>query len=203
MSLFSAVRCLLISILGSFTGMEKSLVDNKPHDPNAEPCENYENLPFHGLQNPPTKVRVISLLFTHCRLLTLIALVTSSPAPMCLPLDHLSMPLAVCVCVFACFSVDYRFSCFPLVDSHSESRKSFNPLQSYPLMLRLTCSLSPPPSNSFLSIDFNPIAVIVFVNVLLLLFIEIVFLLFHCWYLRVFINFVVRHPFCPPHPPHI
>jgi hypothetical protein len=36
--------------------MEKSLVDNKPNDPNAEPCENYENLPFHGLQNPPTKV---------------------------------------------------------------------------------------------------------------------------------------------------
>jgi hypothetical protein len=36
--------------------MEKSLVDSKPNDPNAEPCENYENLPFHGLQNPPTKV---------------------------------------------------------------------------------------------------------------------------------------------------
>jgi len=37
--------------------MEKSLVDNKPNDPSAEPCENYENLPFHGLQNPPSKVR--------------------------------------------------------------------------------------------------------------------------------------------------
>ena len=36
--------------------MEKSLVDNKPNDPSAEPCENYENLPFHGLQNPPSKV---------------------------------------------------------------------------------------------------------------------------------------------------
>lgn len=36
--------------------MEKSLVENKPTDPNAEPNENYENLPFHGMQNPPTKV---------------------------------------------------------------------------------------------------------------------------------------------------
>ena len=49
-----------VSVSG--VGMEKSLVDNKPNDPNAEPCENYENLPFHGLQNPPTKVRqIISL----------------------------------------------------------------------------------------------------------------------------------------------
>lgn len=39
----------------STKSMEKSLVDTKPNDPNAEPCENYENLPFHGLQNPPTK----------------------------------------------------------------------------------------------------------------------------------------------------
>ncbi|KAG5680757.1 hypothetical protein PVAND_010244 [Polypedilum vanderplanki] len=39
----------------SSKSMEKSLVDNKPNDPNAEPCENYENLPFHGMQNPPTK----------------------------------------------------------------------------------------------------------------------------------------------------
>jgi hypothetical protein len=38
-------------------------MDTKPNDPNAEPCENYENLPFHGLQNPPTKVRKFSL---HC-----------------------------------------------------------------------------------------------------------------------------------------
>jgi hypothetical protein len=37
--------------------MEKSLVDNKPNDPSADPCENYENLPFHGMQNPPSKVR--------------------------------------------------------------------------------------------------------------------------------------------------
>lgn len=59
--------------------MEKSLVDSKPNDPNAEPCENYENLPFHGLQNPPTKVRFLfvqykyNIFFTH---LTLIAVVT-------------------------------------------------------------------------------------------------------------------------------
>ncbi|KAL7033530.1 hypothetical protein ACKWTF_007630 [Chironomus riparius] len=39
----------------SSKSMEKSLVDNKPNDPGAEPCENYENLPFHGLQNPPSK----------------------------------------------------------------------------------------------------------------------------------------------------
>lgn len=31
-------------------------MENKPTDPNAEPNENYENLPFHGMQNPPTKV---------------------------------------------------------------------------------------------------------------------------------------------------
>lgn len=36
--------------------MEKSLMDCKPLG-NAEPCENYENLPFHGMQNPPAKVR--------------------------------------------------------------------------------------------------------------------------------------------------
>lgn len=42
--------------LSCSTGMEKSLVENKPTDPNAEPNENYENLPFHGMQNPPTKV---------------------------------------------------------------------------------------------------------------------------------------------------
>lgn len=42
--------------LSCSTGMEKSLVENKPTDLNAEPNENYENLPFHGMQNPPTKV---------------------------------------------------------------------------------------------------------------------------------------------------
>lgn len=53
------VRCYNFISFSFFllrAGMEKSLVDNKPYDPNAEPCENYENLPFHGLQNPPTKV---------------------------------------------------------------------------------------------------------------------------------------------------
>ncbi|CAO1401818.1 unnamed protein product [Diamesa tonsa] len=39
----------------SSKSMEKSLVENKPTDLNAEPNENYENLPFHGMQNPPTK----------------------------------------------------------------------------------------------------------------------------------------------------
>lgn len=67
-------------------GMEKSLVDNKPNDPNAEPCENYENLPFHGLQNPPTKVRQTIFpqilprrVLVLCKLLALIAVVTFPP----------------------------------------------------------------------------------------------------------------------------
>jgi hypothetical protein len=39
--------------------MEKSLMESKPSDPN-EVSENYENLPFHGLQNvPPNKVRFL------------------------------------------------------------------------------------------------------------------------------------------------
>lgn len=38
--------------LFSPTGMEKSLVESKPNDP-GEVSENYENLPFHGLQNVP------------------------------------------------------------------------------------------------------------------------------------------------------
>jgi MFS family permease len=77
---------LLISLLVSLfffflrSGMEKSLVNNKPNDPNAEPCENYENLPFHGLQNPPTKVSALFTFFSHfllCDTTTLIAVVTS------------------------------------------------------------------------------------------------------------------------------
>ncbi|CRK99567.1 CLUMA_CG012880, isoform B [Clunio marinus] len=44
----------------SSKSMEKSLVDTKPNDPNAAPCENYENLPFHGLQSPPTKFNYLT-----------------------------------------------------------------------------------------------------------------------------------------------
>lgn len=44
-----------------FTGMEKSLVESKPNDP-GEVSENYENLPFHGLQSvPANKVGIYSL----------------------------------------------------------------------------------------------------------------------------------------------
>lgn len=42
-------------IFHSLTGMEKSLMDSKPLE-YVEPCENYENLPFHGMANPPPKV---------------------------------------------------------------------------------------------------------------------------------------------------
>lgn len=86
---FFAVYSLLILSSTFFchsAGMEKSLVDNKPNDPNAEPCENYENLPFHGLQNPPTKVRQTILpqipprrVLVLCKLLALIAVVTFPP----------------------------------------------------------------------------------------------------------------------------
>lgn len=31
-------------------------MDSKPPFEYVEPSENYENLPFHGMQNPPPKV---------------------------------------------------------------------------------------------------------------------------------------------------
>ena len=42
-------------------GMEKSLMENKPVDLLGDTGENYENLPFHGLQNPPNKVRQLEI----------------------------------------------------------------------------------------------------------------------------------------------
>lgn len=63
--LISLTVSMFFFCFSPFTGMEKSLVDTKPNDPSAEPCENYENLPFHGLQNPPTKVRFPQPI-THC-----------------------------------------------------------------------------------------------------------------------------------------
>jgi hypothetical protein len=54
------VCCIIIYICRnrrkrSSKSMEKSLVESKPNDP-AEVSENYENLPFHGLQSvPPNK----------------------------------------------------------------------------------------------------------------------------------------------------
>lgn len=45
-------------------GMEKSLMESKPNDP-GEVSENYENLPFHGLQSvPANKVRLLLDNFT-------------------------------------------------------------------------------------------------------------------------------------------
>lgn len=97
--------------LCSFAGMEKSLVDTKPNDPSAEPCENYENLPFHGLQNPPTKVRAICLravgpptiLPFTVTLLTLIAVVTLLVLAPCLGCRYLLSPSLVLIIVFVFF----------------------------------------------------------------------------------------------------
>lgn len=146
--------------------MEKSLVDNKPNDPSAEPCENYENLPFHGLQNPPTKVsfrKVGENIFN---------------ANCCC---HFSALL-----VSALFSVPHRL--FWLLFSMLLSSFFSNSvcLSSFSLHRLFWHPSNPRPHvyPTFLFTDFNPIAVIVFVNVLLLQFFffcyskKIVFLLF-------------------------
>lgn len=132
---------LTLSLFSSFffwlSGMEKSLVDNKPNDPNAEPCENYENLPFHGLQNPPTKVRLFFLATNEkmfILFLTLIAVVTFRR---CWSLSSMfSFPNA-------CFDYCSLLSLFPsnsACSSHSliKSRLSFGPLALTPLFFSLT-----------------------------------------------------------------
>jgi hypothetical protein len=173
--------------------MEKSLVDNKPNDPNAEPCENYENLPFHGLQNPPTKVSarcgsvysLLSLFF--CDSTTLIAVVTSIPGVVGLRLNQalLSAHLLVVMIVFVCFLFPFNNSCLSdLAKARKlDSQQGENPfpLPSPPPPAPTTFISSPNASFRFVSTDFNPIAVIVFVNVFTLLAClssKIVFLLF-------------------------
>lgn len=159
--------------------MEKSLVDTKPNDPSAEPCENYENLPFHGLQNPPTKVRAICLravgpptiLPFTVTLLTLIAVVTLLVLAPCLGCRYLLSPSLVLIIVFVFFR---RLP--PPTPNLIHSLTSFLFFSCQPPSLQ---NRSPLARRSILSTDFNPIAVIVFVNVLLCCLAENCFFIIH------------------------
>lgn len=143
--------------------MEKSLVDNKPLDPNAEPCENYENLPFHGMQNPPTKVKLSFSFLFFCYfclhyILTLIAVVTF-PVCCCYVLS-----LYLFLLPSACFDYCFRAFFCPFFPLQSQSYQPISFLSarastdiSLLLLLPLLLCRVHSPTLRLPSIDFNPI----------------------------------------------
>lgn len=141
----------IFHFFGHSAGMEKSLVDNKPNDPNAEPCENYENLPFHGLQNPPTKVRQSLFqipprrVFVLCKLSALIAVVTFLAIVAGFDVRPLLMFLSLLLS-HRCTSVDRPFT---------YNKHLFDPLQFDPLGASFTREAAPPGKPRLISPDLT------------------------------------------------